>query len=65
MAIAVAGGLQKCERAGSNGKNRAQREACNLVSDEEVMCDWERITGGEDLSCGEGVRWEDARTWWC
>ena len=36
-----------------------------MVSDEEVMCDRERITGRKDLSCGEEVVWEDAGPRWC
>ena len=65
LTITKGSGLGKCERAGTKWEGGAKHEACNLVSDKEVMCDLERIPGEEDLSCGEGVRWEDTRTWWC
>ena len=58
LTVTPGGGLGKGERAGTKGKSWAKHEACDLVSNKEVVCEGLGSRCGENLSGGEDIMWE-------
>ena len=58
MTITKGSGLGKCERASTEWKGGAKHEACNSVSDKEIMIECLGFTCGKNLSGSELVVWE-------
>ena len=58
LTVTPGGGLGKGERAGTKGKGGAKHEACDLVSNKEVVCEGLGSRCRENLSGGENIVWE-------
>ena len=50
--------MGKSKRAGTKGKGGAKHEACNLVSNEEIVCERLGSKCGENLSGGKLIVWK-------
>ena len=65
LTITKRSGLGKCERASTEWEGGAKHEACNLVSDKEIMIECLGSTCGKNLSGSELVVWEVGRSRRC
>ena len=58
MTIPKGSCLGECERAGTEWKGGAEHEACDLVSDKQIMIECLGFTCGKNLPGSKLVVWE-------